>query len=385
MSGPAPPLLVVLGPSSGPRICGLQSACENLGRPPPIVLGYDSFLAAPERLRDLLRPGSLLRFESPDRDMNALRALYLAGESPARDAGYAVVRPETVGASRGAIGSPAQLVAGLVTAIRDAAKIATASGARTSASPDDVELACDKTASAQRLRDHGVPTPRTLPSPMTFDELAESMRAHRSRRVFVKLRHGSAAAGMMALAQGPRGRWVAYTTGELHPSGEVYACRRVRRLENVTDIAALVDALAPLGLHVEAWAPKASIDGNVCDLRLVVIAGEKVLPVVRTSPHPMTNLHLGARRGAPGRLRPRMGEDSWCAMIATAKAAARCVPSLMAVGVDAAVLSGYRRMTVLEINAFGDFVKGAYLHGLTPHEWQIRLLDDTATVMECSP
>lgn len=385
MSAPAPPLLVVLGPSSGPRVCALHSACENLGRPPPRVLSYDAFLEAPERLRALLQPGSLLRFESPDRDMNALRALYLAGEIPARDAGYAVIRAETVGASRGAIGSPAQLAAGLVAAVRAAAKIAAAAGARTSGSPDDIELACDKTASARRLRHHGVPTPRTLPSPTTFDELAETMRARRSRRVFVKLRHGSAAAAMMALAQGPAGRWVAYTTGELHSSGAVFASRRVRRIENVADIAALVDALAPLGLHVESWAPKASIDGSVCDLRLVVISGQKVLPVVRTSLHPMTNLHLGARRGAPDRLRQRMGEESWSAMIAAAKAAAGCVPSLKAVGVDAAVLSGYKRTAVLEINAFGDFVKGAFLHGLTPHEWQIRLLDGAVASTECSP
>lgn len=371
-----PPRLVVLGPSSSPRICALQSACANLGRPAPTVLSYDAFVAAPYRLCDLLRPGSALRFESPDRDMNALRALYAAGEQATREAGYAAVRPEAFGTVKGAIESPAQLVAGLLGAIREGERMAVAAGVPTSASADDIALACDKSASAERLRNHSVPAPTVIPPPASFEELAATTGVRRARRVFVKLRYGSAAAGMVALAQGPAGRWVAYTTGELHASGVVLASRRVRRLDDVAEIAPLIDALAPLGLHVESWLPKAGLDGGVCDLRLVVIAGEKVLPVVRKSPHPMTNLHLGAERGAPNRLRRLMGEDSWGAMIAMAKAAARCFPSLTAVGVDMAVLSGYQRAAVLEINAFGDFVKGAFLEGLTPHEWQIRYLDN---------
>ena len=41
------------------------------------------------------------------------------------------------------------------------------------------------------------------------------------------------------------------------------------------------------------------------------------------------------------------------------------------VGVDAAILVGDRRHAVLEVNAFGDHVKGVTYRGFTPQEWQI--------------
>ncbi len=75
---------------------------------------------------------------------------------------------------------------------------------------------------------------------------------------------------------------------------------RVRSYGTEEEVAALIDMLAPDGLHVERWLPKATLDGRVFDLRVVVIGGEPTHAVVRTSRTPMTNLHLGGARETLG-------------------------------------------------------------------------------------
>ena len=56
------------------------------------------------------------------------------------------------------------------------------------------------------------------------------------------------------------------------PDG-LYNSLRVRVYETSGEVAAIVDALAPDGLHVERWLPKAALGGRVVDLRVVVVAG----------------------------------------------------------------------------------------------------------------
>ena len=71
----------------------------------------------------------------------------------------------------------------------------------------------------------------------------------------------------------------------------------IRRYHQAAEVADLIDALAREGVQVEEWLPKAGLDESVFDLRVVVIGGEARHAVVRMGPGPMTNLHLGNRRG----------------------------------------------------------------------------------------
>ena len=132
----------------------------------------------------------------------------------------------------------------------------------------------------------------------------------------------------------------------------------MRTYESETEVAALVDALAPDGLHVEAWLPKASIGGRAFDLRVVVVAGTPTHAVVRTSRHPMTNLHLGGARGDLSAVRERLGEDGWRRALEICARAAACFPGSLMVGVDLLVGVGGRRLAVAEVNAFGDLLPG---------------------------
>jgi hypothetical protein len=175
-------------------------------------------------------------------------------------------------------------------------------------------------------------------------------------RVFVKLRHGAAAAGMMAVARSGD-RWQAWTTARIGEDGVLYSAREVERIAHKQDIARLVDRLAPLMLHVEQWVPKFGMAGETIDLRIIV-AGAKTISLVRGSRHPITNLHIGGSRRTPAGLVARIGADAWRSVLDTAHAAAASVPRGDIKSFDVAVLSCGRKHVLLEANVFGDYVKG---------------------------
>jgi hypothetical protein len=206
------------------------------------------------------------------------------------------------------------------------------------------------------------------------------MASARQPRVFVKLAHGSAASGVVAY-ETSRGREQARTTVEMiHENGRtrLYNSRRLRRYTDRSEIARLFDALCPHGVHVEAWAPKVGIDGRACDLRVVVIDGRPAHAVCRLSRGPITNLHLLNRRADATLLRERMPAPAWEALMDSCRLVAGLFPRTLHVGVDVCVQPGWRRHTVLEVNAFGDLLHGVTHDGLTTHEAELAVLDRRA-------
>ncbi|MFF2083480.1 STM4014 family protein [Nocardia sp. NPDC058176] len=235
--------------------------------------------------------------------------------------------------------------------------------------PDDLAVLFDKRRCHARLTAAGVPVP---PAPGTgplrgWTEVRERMRAAGMSRVFVKLAHGSSASGVLAVESTSSGRWQATTSVEVDHEGALHNSLRVRRYRDEREIAAIVDRLAPDGLHLERWIPKATLGGRAADLRVVVVAGRATHVVVRTSRSPMTNLHLGGSRGDLDAVRAAAG-DRWAEAMAISERAAACFPDTLCVGVDLLPGVGWRRFTVGEVNAFGDLLPG--LTGLpgTPAE-----------------
>jgi hypothetical protein len=378
-AGPAEPRpvscrIVALGSSTGSRLTSFIRACTEYFGNPPAILSWRDFLSAPERLEALLGPHAYLRVDTPDRDIGSLAALYRAGAPVAAAAGYATLPDEEhASLADGAIGSPAQLAFGLVAGIKEAAEIAAGRSAAMSCTAEDVALAFDKTESLRALCAGTVPTPRMLPEVVGWDALVAAMEISRMRRVFVKVRHGSAASGMVAIARNAE-QWVAFTTAVLTSDGELRATKRVRRVVDRIELAQLIDRLASLGLHCEEWLPKIGIGDRTVDLRLVMI-GNAFVPVLRTSRHPMTNLHLDGDRGSPEPLIRRIGDAAWNSAIESASKAARCFPGLHTTGVDLAILADGRRHAVLEVNAFGDYIKDIAVGGLDSHQIQVRSID----------
>ena len=369
--------LVVLGGGSGHRASSLAAACMAEGGQSPKVVSWREFLTDPQVLARALDGADWLRFETPDQDAAELAALYRAGAVAAERLGIATMATdcETQIAS-GAIGSPTQLSLGLQTAVATAVTMASARGIACSTSGRDLALAFDKSRAQARFSDAAIPVPRMLAGVSDFASLNAAMNAADINRVFVKLRHGAAAAGMVALAR-HGADWRAVTTAQIGSDDCLRATRQVRRIDRYEEIGNLIDRLAPLDLHVEAWVPKIGIGGQAADLRVITLGGKVVGATVRTSPHPITNLHLGGTRLPVDALISRIGDENWQAICATAERVAQQFPDTESLGVDIAVAVNGRSHFVLEANVFGDFIKDegsdtSHFHRLAMRQIMIR-------------
>ncbi|MEU3791158.1 STM4014 family protein [Streptomyces fructofermentans] len=233
-------------------------------------------------------------------------------------------------------------------------------GGRRLDDPADLAVMFDKRLCHERLALSGVPVP---PSPTSgavsavrdWADVRALMREAGLQRAFVKLAHGSSASGVLAIETTASGRIRATTSVERAEDGRLHNSLRVRRYTEEGEIAAIVDALAPDGLHIERWLPKASLGARSADLRVVVVAGRATHAVVRTSRSPLTNLHLGGTRGDLAAVRALAG-DRWAAAIETCERASACFPGTLCVGVDLLPAVGWRRFAVGEVNAFGDLL-----------------------------
>ncbi|CAM5601098.1 STM4014 family protein [Streptomyces aurantiogriseus] len=230
--------------------------------------------------------------------------------------------------------------------------------------PDDLAVLFDKRRCHAVLDAAGVPVPASPTSgpraaPVRgWDDVRTLMREHRMHRLFVKPAHGSSASGVLAVESGGAGRIRATTSVELAADGRLFNSLKVRRYEREQDIATIVDTLAPDGLHLERWLPKASQQGRAADLRVVVVAGRATHAVVRTSRTPLTNLHLGGSRGDLDTAREAVEAAGarWADLLDVCEQAAACFPRTLCVGVDLLPAVGWRTAAVGEVNAFGDLL-----------------------------
>ncbi|MFJ4982220.1 STM4014 family protein [Streptomyces sp. NPDC088732] len=337
-SGPAAEAVrfAVVGNPENRRTSLFADAVRAARHPAPRVLAWREVLGGGYGFE----PGEFVRIDSPGENADVDRLLRGAGD-PARVEGSALWYRR------------------FTAAVREVADAARRAGAVPSADPEDVAVMFDKRRCHARLAAAGVPVPPALTGPVGgWDDLRDGLRDAGVPRAFVKAAHGSSASGVVALAVAGPGRVRATTSVETTDDGRLFNSLRVRHYTTEPQVAALVDALAPDGLHVERWLPKASLGGRAADLRVVVVAGRATHAVVRTSRHPMTNLHLGGSRGDLGAARAaiRAAGGALDDALRLAERAAACFPGTLCVGVDVLPATGWRRFAVGEVNAFGDLL-----------------------------
>lgn len=324
----------VVGTPGDRRPALFAAACRAAGLPEPRLVPWTDVLRGAEIV---MAPGELLRVDSPGEDAEA-DALLRGPGPPAR------------------VGGGARWHRTFTAALRRLSAAASASGARLLGDADEIGVMFDKRSAHARLRAAGVPVPPALPQVDGYAALRARMAGAGLRRVFVKPAHGSSASGVVAVQTAP-GRVRAVTSAFM--AGDLLLnSLRVRTYQTEGEVAALIDALAPDGLHVERWLPKATVGGRVFDLRVVVIGGEPTHAVVRTSHHPMTSLHLGGARGDLSAVQGALGEAEWRRALDVCARAAACFPNSPMVGVDLLIGRGMRHMEVGEVNAFGDLLPG---------------------------
>ncbi|MEV0280698.1 STM4014 family protein [Streptomyces sp. NPDC050610] len=342
MSGPLPRFAVVGNPGNR-RVTLFTAAVRDAGLPAPRVLPWREVLREGARFA----PGETVRIDSPGEDEEVERLLRGASD-PARVEGAAL------------------WYARFTAAVREVAAAARAAGATVLSAPQDIAVLFDKRLCHGVLRTAGVPVPMSPTSGGAAEPVRgwADVRARLAsaglRRAFVKPAHGSSASGVLAVEAAGPGRVRATTSVERTADGRLFNSLRVRRYSTEAEVAAIVDALAPDGLHIERWLPKASQRGRAADLRVVVVGGRATHAVVRTSRSPMTNLHLGGTRGdlAAARAAAEAAGAGWSEVLGRCEQAAACFPGTLCVGVDLLPGSGWRRFAVGEVNAFGDLLPG---------------------------
>jgi hypothetical protein len=338
-------MITVVGVRGHRRVAMFRAAAVAAGRPEPAVVDWRDVCHD----RFDIPAGSLVRLESPGEDAEVDRLLRGAG------------RP----AEHGEIVGLAAWYAGFVAAAR---RIEARATGPLLTPVDELAVMFDKRRCHARLREHGVPVP---------DGFAAAgyaqVRAAGWGRVFVKPAHGSSASGVVALALGPGGRVSAHTSAVLD-GGRLFNELRVRHYTDERHVAAIVDRLGADGLHVERWSPKASHDGRVFDLRVVVIAGRASHVVARTSRSPLTNLHLDNARGDLAAIRAAAGPARWAAAMRTCERAAACFPGSLQVGVDLMFGPGFETHAVAEVNAFGDLLPGVLVDGRDTYAAEVAAL-----------
>ncbi len=212
---------------------------------------------------------------------------------------------------------------------------------------DGIGTMFDKRRCHALLDNKGIPVPAGM-TVTSYEELREQMRSWSWPRVFVKPAHGSSASGVIAFeTSGTRSAGCDLGHGgpaQFAGGADVHGGGTVARI---------VDALAPDGLHVERWFPKASVAGGCFDLRVVTVAGVPTPRGGAGEPGPDDQPAPRRQAGDLGAIRSRLGERWDEVMDVCARTAACFLGSLMT-GVDLMIGADWRSMAVAEVNAFGD-------------------------------
>lgn len=372
---------VIVGNPENRRVVLFQAALERFGLAPALVVPWLEVIQQRVAWERMISPGTVLRIDSPGENFGVERALLESGanlpdeweHAPRLSRAHAAALLE----DRGRIRHPRQWYRGFRAVLFRMEEALNACARHTRMhSAADIALMFDKVDCQQRLAQAGLPIPPTLGTVTSFDELIDRMNCADLHRVFIKLAHGSSASGVVAFERS-RTRMQAFTTAQLTRSGgevALYNSLKVRRYRDAAQIALLIDTLTRERVQVEAWIPKASMQGRRCDLRVLVIAGRARHTIVRLSSSPMTNLHLGNARGDAGELAQAMGAAQWESALAACERAMHVFPGSLYAGIDLLVKTGLRQHAILEVNAFGDLLPNALHEGQSTYDAEIAAL-----------
>lgn len=376
---------VVLGNPENPRVEGFQQALLCCGLSPAKVVSWFDFLKGRVQLPEVVQASDIVRIESPGRDWPVEKLLLQRGAPEAEEENQFDWLPsqtiEDLAFEKGRLWPSRQWFLGLKAALAEIeTQLSQAPPHRATHKAQEIQIMFDKPNCQALLQEAGISIPRALGILTNFDDLTAKMQAARCRRAFIKLAHGSSAAGVVAYqTNGQQHR--AITTTEVvktQNKTRLYNSRRLRTLTSLEEIAALIDALCRQRAPAEEWIPKASFQGRSCDLRVVIIAGQARHKVVRLSKHPLTNLHLLNDRAEGDSLQEKVPAQNWESAMRSCEKTMRCFPRSLCGGVDLVFTPGFTRHAILEVNTWGDLLPGVLQNGKTTYEAQIRAVMNDA-------
>jgi hypothetical protein len=370
------PRFVVVGNPGHRRVALFQAALAAQGRAPAHVLAWRDLVVpgAPGRILARLDEAHvMLRLDSSGEDDDVERALIRRGEPAARaEAAPAIsaAELEATPVEVGRITYPRQHHLGFLTVLEEVAA-ATPAHWRVVQPVTAIAELFDKRLTSRRWRALGIPVPDAIDDVRDPDTLRARMDERGWRSVYVKVASASSASCLAIFTRAAGGEH-AITTVEDTGTAR-YNNRKLRRVTGRA-LERLLVFLLQEGAQVERALDKArDTDGRHFDLRVLAIDGEPAFVVMRTSPHPVTNLHLGGQRGDVAALRARVDPAVWEAAMASCVAVQRASGAFH-VGVDLMFEPDLRGHRVIEGNAFGDLLPNLERDGLDVYGWQIRRL-----------
>jgi hypothetical protein len=305
---------------------------------------------------------AVVRLESPGKDAHAFRRVLAAG------ARAAPAEPpqdwETLELPAGILYRPGLWYRGFRRVLEGLKRSLEARPyLRPTACPLAVAHMFDKNRTLATLSDAGVPVPE-----WTTPDLP-AVRGCGWPVVYVKLNTGASATGIVVVRFDGGGEPHGLTT-LLEHEGAFFNTRQLCKVRG-DGLTRCLEFLITEGATVQRGLPHAQLDGQNADVRVVCVYGRPVATIFRLSSHPITNLHLGGRRGDLARCRAAIPPRAWLDALDACAAAAGCFDAAVA-GVDLLFEPGWRRHHVLEVNAFGDFFPGwTTAGGQSLHEAEI--------------
>jgi hypothetical protein len=294
---------------------------------------------------------AIVRLESPGRDWEVAKQLLQAGARANGEAGDWLNLPH----EKGRLVRPLLFYQGFCRVLQGLeASFAQRPHLRPTACPLELAEMFDKNATSTRLAGAGIPVPPSLSAPETAEELLQAIHERHFSTAYVKLNTGSSASAIAVVHAPGENPWAISSIACLR--GGFFSTRQLIRHTGAR-LHEVLNFLLREGSCVQQGIRMAQMDGQNFDVRVVVIHGEPAFTVFRLSGNPMTNLHLGGRRGDPLRCREAIPIRTWLDGIDHCVEAAGLYHSA-AVGIDLLFESGYARHFVLEVNAFGDFFPG---------------------------
>jgi hypothetical protein len=368
----APPFLLIGNPENR-RVTLFQEALASQGLPPAHVVPWRELLRNPGVLADLPDTERLVRIDAAGESFEVEKALLKQGYADALALGCSVLTPEELDAlpeDHGRILCPRQHHLGFLRALRWLeATFAEHPRWRVLSSPASIAELFDKRLTSRKYAGLGIPVPPWLEGVTDVESLRARMREAGWREAFVKLSCGSSAS-CLGIYRLHRSDESFFTTLEPAETGW-YNSLKVRRLREPRQVEEALTFLLREGSQVEQALPKARLRNEFFDCRVLVVRGEPAFTVIRQSRHPITNLHLGGKRGDLDAFLAEVPRRELEAAMESCRKVARAHDCLH-VGIDLMYEAYFEGHRVLEANAFGDLLPNLRRDGLSVYEWEIR-------------
>ncbi len=366
---------LILGNPENRRVTLFQAALQAEGFAAAQVVPWRAFLEDPRALEAVPFKDCYFRIDSAGEDFEVERALLGLGAKAAKAAGVSSVSPKAVEAlvdDRGRILAPRQSHLGFELALgRIDAIVSKRPGWRQLNPVADILELFDKRRTSTRYAAAGLPVPESLGKITTVAQLDEAMETQRMSPVFVKLSSGSSAS-CLGIYQRSKSVSSFITTIEQADTGW-YNTLRIQHVRDPTRIRELLTFLLREGAQVERSIPKARFGGDYFDLRVLCVGEEPAFIVVRQNQHPITNLHLGGRRGDLDALKAEIPKSAWNFAMDSCRKVASLYRSLH-LGIDLMFEPGWGGHRILEANAFGDLLPNLTHEGKNVWEWELHVL-----------